>query len=70
MMITYKITETGSDTSRLVYETTDIDDARRQVQDTKWVIRYEGVQGMTIPEFNALSDSIEWKIHEKPLSTV
>ena len=69
-MITYKITETGSDTSRLIYETNDIDDARRQVQDTKWVIRYEGVNGMTVGEFNALSDSIEWKIHEKPLLSV
>jgi len=69
-MITYKITETGSDTSRLLYETNDIEDARLQIRDTKWVIRYEGVDGMTVGEFNALSDSIEWKIHEKPLLSV
>ena len=69
-MITYKITERNSETSKIIYETSDIEAARRYVEDTKWIIYYEGVQGMTVPEFNALSDSIEWKIHEKPLLTV
>ena len=68
MAITYKITENGREKSKVVYQTDDWYDAR------KWItseahpyhcIHYEGANGMTVDEFNALQDHPHWPIKVK-----
>ena len=68
MAITYRITENGKENSKTVYQTEDWYDA------IKWIthdahprhcIEYEGIDGLTVDEFNALNNDSAWQIKVK-----
>ena len=70
MAITYKITETGKEKSKVLFQTTDWLEAKEWLsKDTHaWprpVLHYEGANGMTVDEFNALQDHPHWPIKVK-----
>ena len=67
MTITYKITENGK-SSNIVYQTDDWYEARRWITSDAHpyhCIHFEGVEGMSIKEFNALNDDPAWQINAK-----
>jgi hypothetical protein len=68
MAITYKITENGKERSKVVFQTNDWYEA------SEWItseahpyhcIHYEGLDGITVDEFNALNDDPRWPIKVK-----
>mgnify|MGYP000846262914 FL=1 len=68
MAITYKITENGKEKSNIVYQTDNWYEA------IEWItseahpyhcIHYEGLDGITVDEFNALNDDPAWQITVK-----
>lgn len=68
MAITYKITENGKERSALMYQTDDWYDALKWITDDKHpkhCIQFEGIDGMSIKEFNALNDNPAWQINAK-----
>tara|TARA_B100000809_G_scaffold182941_1_gene180704 strand:- start:212 stop:433 length:222 start_codon:yes stop_codon:yes gene_type:complete len=70
MAITYKITENGKEKSSIVYQTDDWYDALKWITSDAHVhhcIHYEGVEGMSIADFNALNDDPRWQVKVKQL---
>ena len=68
MAITFRITENGKEKSKTVYQTEDWHEA------VEWItsdahpyhcIHYDGIDGMTIDEFNALNDEPAWQLKVK-----
>tara|TARA_B100000809_G_C15003844_1_gene482492 strand:- start:752 stop:979 length:228 start_codon:yes stop_codon:yes gene_type:complete len=70
MAITFRITETGKENSKTIFQTTDWFEAKEWLStDTHaWprpVIHYDGVDGMSIKDFNKLYDHPHWPIKVK-----
>jgi hypothetical protein len=65
MAMTYRVTETGKPNSSIVFQTTDLAEARAWCMNTTYVIHYDGIEGMPIEEFEAMSDEPGWGISKK-----
>ena len=72
MAITFRITETGRERSKVLFQTTDWLEAKEWISnDTHvWprpVIHYDGIDGMSIKDFNELYDHPHWPLKVKTL---
>lgn len=68
MAITYRITENGKERSKVAYQTDDWYEASEWITSDAHVhhcIHYDGIDGMTIDEFNALNDEPAWQLKVK-----
>jgi len=70
MAITFRITETGKERSKILFQTNDWYEAKEFVSNYKgaWpqpVIHYDGVDGMSIKDFNELYDHPHWPLKVK-----
>ena len=66
--LTFKISENGKENSKIVHQTEDWHEAVAWITKDAHVnhcIHYEGLDGMTVDEFNALNDESAWQIKVK-----
>ena len=68
MAITFRITENGKERSKVAYQTDDWYEAIKWITSDAHVhhcTHYDGIDGMTIDEFNALNDEPAWQLKVK-----